>query len=136
MRRIQALDGYVHMDGIARARASGKSLRPVLRYAERWRDDVENTDMSVTPTPWQADPATRDLFAKIEAAQVPPMHTQTPAEARSGILASRDNDIDPPPISRVENRTIPGPGGDLAIRCYYPKQVNDQDGEGLPTLLY
>jgi acetyl esterase len=96
--------------------------------------------MSVTPIPWQADPATRDLLAKIEAAQVPPMHTQTPAQARSGILASRDNDIDPPPVSRVVDRTMPGPGGDLRIRCYYPKQANGQAsnkvGDGLPTLLY
>jgi len=93
----------------------------------------------VIPTPLQPDPATRELLAEIIAAGVPPMHTLTPEEARVGILASRANDIDPPPIARIEDRAIPGPAGDLPIRCYYPKQAIGQQalgGNGLPTLLY
>ena len=90
--------------------------------------------MSATSAPLQPDPATRELLAQISEAGVPSMHTLTPAEARVGILASRANDIDPPPIARIEDRTIPGPAGALPIRCYYPQQA--ADGAGLPTLLY
>ena len=90
--------------------------------------------MSVTSSLAQADPATRELLAQISAAGVPPMHTLTPAEARAGMLASRVNDIDPPPIARIDNRSIPGPAGELPIRCYYPQQA--ANGDGLPTLLY
>ena len=82
----------------------------------------------------QADPATRELLAKIAAAGVPSMHTLTPAQARLGMLAGVVNDIVPPSIARIEDRTIPGPAGDLAIRCYYPQQT--PISHGLPTLLY
>jgi len=90
--------------------------------------------MSVTPAPLQPDPATRELLAQIDEAGLPPMHTLTPAEARVGILASRANDIDPPLIARIEDRTIPGPAGELPIRCYYPRQAAASGG--LPTLLF
>jgi acetyl esterase len=90
--------------------------------------------MSAISTPLQADPATRALLTQISEAGVPSMHTLTPAEARVGILASRANDIDPPPIARIEERSIPGPAGELPIRCYYPEQP--APASGLPTLLY
>jgi acetyl esterase len=82
----------------------------------------------------QADPATRELLAKIDAAGLPAMHTLTPEQARLGMLAGVGNDIDPPSITRIEERTIPGPAGELAIRCYYPQQAPGSNG--LPTLLY
>ena len=90
--------------------------------------------MSATPAPLQPDSATRELLAQISEAGVPPMHTLTPAEARVGILASRANDVDPPALRHVEDRTIPGPAGELRIRSYYPQQEAGESG--LPTLLY
>ena len=90
--------------------------------------------MATSTARLQADPASRELLEKIAAAGVPSMHTLTPEQARLGMLAGVVNDIDPPPITRIENRVIPGPAGDLGIRCYYPQQTST--GSGLPTLLY
>jgi acetyl esterase len=70
----------------------------------------------------------------IAEAGIPPMNTLPLAEARQAMLDGRINDIDPPPVTRVEDRSIPGPAGELPIRCYYPRQAAGEDG--LPTLLY
>lgn len=89
--------------------------------------------MPPNPGPLQPDPATRGLLDAIAEAGIPPMHTLPPGEARQAMLDGRVNDIDPPPVTRVEDRTIPGPGGPLPIRCYYPREA---PAAGLPTLLY
>jgi len=91
--------------------------------------------MSESPsaTPWQPDPATRELLQMIEEAGIPPMHSVPLADARQAMLDGRVNDIDPPALPKVEDRTIDGPGGDLALRCYYPGSAPEG---GLSTLLY
>ncbi len=79
------------------------------------------------------DPPTRALLRAVVEADLPPMHTLTPTEARQGMLDGRINDIDPPPVAEIVDRTIPGPGGELRIRSYYPHAAG---AEGLPTVLY
>jgi len=44
----------------------------------------------------------------------------TPAEAVVEVLEEQDRGAEPQAVARVENRTIPGPGGKLPVRIYYP----------------
>ncbi|MEB3883488.1 alpha/beta hydrolase [Lyngbya sp. CCY1209] len=50
----------------------------------------------------------------------PPLHTLTPAELRSLNQMFLNSSHPPEPLEKVENRTIPGPGGELPIRIYTP----------------
>lgn len=53
-----------------------------------------------------------------------------PAEARAASAAMRVP-VEPEPVGRVENRTIPGPHGDIPVRIYWPKT-----GGTHPALVY
>jgi acetyl esterase len=44
------------------------------------------------------------------------------ADARRAIAAARPTaEVEPPPVARVENRTIPGPAADIPVRVYWPR---------------
>ncbi len=79
------------------------------------------------------DPAAQavlDITAAAIANGAPPMWEQTPVEARTtyetmaSMLGTGDD------IHSVEDRSIPGPGGDLAVRIYRPAEGN------LPAVVY
>ncbi|WP_043929788.1 alpha/beta hydrolase [Bacillus sp. EB01] len=76
------------------------------------------------------DPQAKFLLEQMEAAGAPPMNTLSPEEARAttdfSALAG-----EPEEVGKVENRTIPGPSGEIPVRIYTPK------GEGpFPALVY
>ena len=77
------------------------------------------------------DPQVAQWRARRLADQVPPLYTQTLAEARAADVA----DIlagggDPEPVAELTDRELPGPDGNLAIRIYRP-------GAGVrPVLVY
>ncbi len=63
------------------------------------------------------------------AASGPPFYLLTPQEARKGpsvkdatlaVAKKRGLSTDPEPVGKVENTTIPGPGGALPVRVYTP----------------
>ncbi len=55
----------------------------------------------------------------------------TPADAVKKLLGKEGKPTDPEPVGDVEDRMIPGPAGEIAVRVYSPK------GEGpFPVLLY
>jgi len=63
------------------------------------------------------------------AASGPPPYVLTPQEARMGpsvkdaalaVAKKRGLSTDPEPVAKVENRMIPGPGGQLPVRVYTP----------------
>lgn len=55
----------------------------------------------------------------------------TPADAVEKVLEQRGESTAPEPVADTEDRTIPGPGGDIQIRIYTPM------GDGpFPVLLY
>src|SRR5881275_1578353 len=67
------------------------------------------------------DPQARALLDVMAAAGFPPTHTLAPPEAREVMLRRRAMTAgQPEPVARVEDRSIPGPGGDLPIRIYWP----------------
>ncbi|WP_138418620.1 alpha/beta hydrolase [Aquibacillus sediminis] len=76
------------------------------------------------------DPQAKFILDQLEEAGEPPMSELSPEEARASIdmgpLAG-----EPEAVGKVENRTVPGPAGDIPIRIYTPK------GEGpFPALVY
>ncbi|MFC0562311.1 alpha/beta hydrolase [Halalkalibacter alkalisediminis] len=66
------------------------------------------------------DPQAKFLLEQMAAAGAPPMHELTPEEARASAnftaLAGA-----PEEVGKVENRTIPGPGGEIPVRIYTPE---------------
>ncbi len=88
--------------------------------------------MTTDASSLRADPGTRAVLDMVEKSGAPSMHTLSPEEARLGMRAGGEVlDFAPPQIADVLNRTIPGPAGEIAVRCYYPTSVKD-----LPVLLY
>ena len=54
-------------------------------------------------------------------AELPPLETMTPEDARTQMEAmSKARGGAPLPIQKTEDRTIPGPAGDIPIRIYWP----------------
>jgi acetyl esterase len=64
------------------------------------------------------DPQMKALLDQMAAAKIPPFHTLTPEQARLGRRAPQG---EPEPVAHVEDRTIPGPGGEIPVRIYVPK---------------
>ncbi len=82
---------------------------------------------------WPPDPATRGLLEQIREAGIPPMSTLGPEAARQAMLDGRVNDVDPPPVAKVSNHTFPGPGGEIPVRVYQPREA---PADHLGALLY
>ncbi|MCW5745339.1 MAG: alpha/beta hydrolase [Alphaproteobacteria bacterium] len=75
-----------------------------------------------------------DLMEKATAAGRPQLHTLGAAEARAmADKLSADGEADPPAVARVSDGTLPGPGGPIAFRRYWPAGVEDKP---IPTLVY
>lgn len=69
----------------------------------------------------QLDPQMKAILDQAAAAGGKPFHQMTPAEARQAIdtmfAAFRGTPVD---VGKVEDRNIPGPGGQIPVRIYSP----------------
>jgi acetyl esterase len=65
------------------------------------------------------DPDMQALLDQMAAAKLPAFHQLTPQAAREQ-MTRRTAGGDPVPVARVQNRTIPGPNGEIPIRIYTP----------------
>jgi acetyl esterase len=66
------------------------------------------------------DPQVKVLLDQMAAANQPAFHSQTPADARKA-MGSLVNVFGPgPDVQKVENRKIPGSGGEIPVRIYAP----------------
>lgn len=78
------------------------------------------------------DPQARAYLDELAALGFRPTREMTPAEMRAASLArKRQLGGTPPPVARVEDRTVPGPDGDVPIQIFAP----DAPGP-LPILVY
>jgi acetyl esterase len=69
----------------------------------------------------QLDPQMKALLDQIAALGGKPFHFGTPEEARAGINALIGMVAGPPEhVAKVEDRKIPGPGGQIPVRIYTP----------------
>ncbi len=70
----------------------------------------------------QLHPQIRKVLRVMAEAQLRPVEEMTPAEARAQVEATaRARKAEPLPVSRVEERMIPGPAGDIRLRLYWPQ---------------
>lgn len=75
-------------------------------------------------------PETQGLLAMLEEAGGPDISEQTPEEARVAIAGFAAMQAGAPEPARVENRTVPGPAGDIPVRIYA------SEGDNLPVVIY
>lgn len=76
------------------------------------------------------DPQTKFVLEQMAAAGMPPMETLPLEVVRNAQTLPQVGE--PEPVGKIENRTIPGPGGDIPVRVYYPKEVQSSH----PGLVY
>ena len=67
------------------------------------------------------DPQAQALLDQLAALGAPAFHEKTPEQARADTIAGIGAFGDPPEVAAVEDRTIPGPDGELPIRIYTPE---------------
>ena len=77
------------------------------------------------------DPQIAGLIGALDAG-FPPVHTMTGAQARATIRSRFVPAADPEPVGAVSDTSIPGPGGDIAVRIYRPVT----DAAALPVVVY
>lgn len=76
------------------------------------------------------DPQVKAYLDQEAALNEPPLAAFTPAELRK-IIATQPEMVDKEQVAKVENRTIPGPAGEIPVRIYTP------EGSGpFPILVY
>jgi acetyl esterase len=77
------------------------------------------------------DPQARMLMDQVAASGIRPFEEASVAEARQTIMMLATAAGEPEPVAKVENRTVPGPAGDIPLRVYTP------EGRGpLPILIF
>jgi acetyl esterase len=80
------------------------------------------------------NPQARALLDQMAAQGGPKLHEMPVAEARAQALTiGQALAIQGAPIGRTEDRTIPGPAGDIPLRLYTPIAAG---GAALPALVY
>jgi acetyl esterase len=66
-------------------------------------------------------PQAKALLQQMAQHNVPPLHTLTPAQARELMKGMAVLSSAPEAVAKVENLTIPGPGGQIPVRIYTPR---------------
>jgi acetyl esterase len=66
------------------------------------------------------DPQMKAYIDQLASFNMPPMSTLQPAQIREGMRMQIQMTGETEPIAHVENRTIPGPAGQIPIRVYRP----------------
>src|SRR6202045_508939 len=75
------------------------------------------------------------VIKAMEQAKLRPIEAMTPAEAREQMEATaRARKAEPLPVARVEERTMPGPGGPIRLRPYWPNASTS--GSPVPAIVY
>ncbi len=85
-------------------------------------------------SPVPIEPATQRVLDLMEAANLPPLFSGTPEEARASYRQVSLTGVDPaqlPQLASIHDTSIPGPHGDIPIRIY------DRGGSGpRPTIVF
>jgi len=77
------------------------------------------------------DPQARTVLERMASAGGPPINELSAEEARRASEAMAAMQGSPEPVGRIQNRTLPGPGGSIPIRIYRPFGE-----EPFPVLIY
>ena len=80
-------------------------------------------------------PQIQQVLKVMAEANLRPIEAMTPAEAREQMEATaRARKAEPLPVAGVEERMIPGPGGPIRLRLYWPKTPDS--GGAVPAIVY
>jgi acetyl esterase len=80
-------------------------------------------------------PQIQEVLKVIAEAGLRPIEAMTPQEAREQMEATaRARKAEPLPVARSEERMIPGPGGPIRLRLYWPKTPDS--GRTVPAIVY
>ncbi|WP_206108029.1 alpha/beta hydrolase [Paludisphaera soli] len=79
------------------------------------------------------DPQVREFLGKLAASGLPTVDQMTPSQARTQMGVSTRFLGRLPRVGRVEDRTIPGPGGGLPIRVITPVNLDERPA---PVVVY
>src|ERR1700689_3381997 len=98
-----------------------RRLRQGLQFSKDDRCAQHTAHPRNEVTAMQLDPQMKALLDQIAALGGKPFHFGTPEEARAGINALIGMVAGPPEhVAKVEDRKIPGPGGEIPVRIYTP----------------
>lgn len=67
------------------------------------------------------DPQAREFLDKLQRSRAPSMHELSPDDARALVVPLR---MPREELRSIENRTIPGPAGEIAARIYHPADAD------------
>ncbi|WP_224996982.1 alpha/beta hydrolase [Cesiribacter sp. SM1] len=81
------------------------------------------------------DPQAKAFLDHMAASGAPPIHSLTPAQARAALGNLAELGGPPAHVAQVEDRNIPGPGGNIPIRIYTP-ETNHQGKALLGVMVY
>lgn len=71
----------------------------------------------------QLHPQIRAILDRMATLDIPPIESLDPLAAREQMEAmTRARGGDPLPIAKAEDRTVPGPAGDIPVRIYWPNE--------------
>jgi acetyl esterase len=80
-------------------------------------------------------PQIEEVLRVMAEAKLRPIEAMTPAEAREQMEATaRARKAEPLPVARVEERTMPGPGGPIRLRLYSPNGSRSRGS--VPAIVY
>src|SRR5438046_2757667 len=80
-------------------------------------------------------PQIQQVLKIMAEANLRPIEAMTPAEAREQMEATaRARKAEPLPVARVEERAMPGPGGPIRLRLYWPNASSS--GGPVPAIVY
>jgi acetyl esterase len=80
-------------------------------------------------------PQIQQVLKVMAEANLRPIEAMTPREAREQMEATaRARKAESLPVARIEERMIPGPGGPIRLRLYWPKEPNS--GGTVPAIVY
>ncbi|WP_404331859.1 alpha/beta hydrolase fold domain-containing protein [Mesobacillus maritimus] len=114
-------------DDVAAKEYEGFSVSTSSKILPKERKKLNNLEGTVMT---KLDPQAKFLLDQMAAAGGPAMETLSPEEARLSADFSAMAGI-PEEVGKVEDRRIPGPGGEIPVRIYTPV------GEGpFPALVY
>lgn len=66
------------------------------------------------------DPQSKLILDQLGTMKMPPLEALKPEQLRMANIASNSGEQEA--VGKIENRTIPGPGGEIPVRVYYPKE--------------
>ena len=82
-------------------------------------------------------PQIQHVLKVMEGLNLSAIEAMTPEEARAQMEATaKSRKAEPLPVARVEERSIPGPDGEIRLRLYWPNASGPEPRKTVPAIVY